>query len=236
MHRDGGKDRRNGFEGGRGGGGRRGGPGGAGGPGGPRGGARFGGGKRDFNRHSGSDKTGIKATEKRDGAGAHNWGKPLDDFGAAPEDELAMNGGSAEHAGAEPTGAEGGSGGEAGTGAEGGEGEGKLGEDGEPKVDEPVVKTLDEYKREREEKRLHTQFNTRKANEGEDKSKWKKTYVLKKKEKTDEEEVEYEEIEVVSGLSLSASFLFPFLPLIKPARRLVDFISMIHRCTVTYGG
>src|SRR5699024_2253874 len=124
---------------------------------------------------SGSDKTGVKATEKRDGAGAHNWGKSVDDFTAAPDQDELVNGDQP----AEP----------AAEGAEGADanasGEEKTGEGEEAKVDEPAVKTLDEYKREREEKRLHTQFNTRKANEGEDKSKWKKTYVLKKKEKTD---------------------------------------------------
>lgn len=31
-------------------------------------------GKREFDRQSGSDKTGVKAVDKREGAGAHNWG------------------------------------------------------------------------------------------------------------------------------------------------------------------
>ena len=182
------------------------------GRGGERGGGRGFGGKRDFNRHSGSDKTGIKATEKRDGAGAHNWGKSVDDFTAAPDEELANGEQPAEPA------------------AEGAEGEATTGDDKtgteeEPKTDEPQMKTLDEYKREREEKRLHAQFNTRKANEGEDKTKWKKTYVLKKKEKADEEEVEYEEIEVVSDSFYPRIYIF--FPLFKPARCLVDFISTI---------
>lgn len=192
--------RRNGFGGGR--GGRRGGPGGG------QGGARFTG-KREYNRHSGSEKTGIKATDKRDGAGAHNWGKSVDDFNAAPEEEL-VNGEQPTEApveGAEP---------------EAASGEEKTGtETEEPKSDEPQLKTLDEYKREREEKRLATQFNTRKANEGEDKTKWKKTYILKKKALPEEEEVEYEEIEVVS-LLLYSKFFFP---LNKPAELLVELIS-----------
>ena len=167
----------------------------------------------------------MKATEKRDGAGAHNWGKSVDDFAAAPEDELVNGEPSAEPA---AEGAE----------AENASGEEKTGaESEEPKTDEPLTKTLDEYKREREEKRLATlggtQFNTRKAGEGEDKTKWKKTYVLKKKEKTDEEEVEYEEIEVVSLPSFCPS---SSLPPIKPAKCLVDFISMHNRYIVTYGG
>lgn len=47
------------------------------GRGGPRGG--FGGrGKREFDRHSGSDKTGIKPIEKKDGFGSHNWGDQIE--------------------------------------------------------------------------------------------------------------------------------------------------------------
>jgi plasminogen activator inhibitor 1 RNA-binding protein len=47
-----------------------------------------------------------------------------------------------------------------------------------------------------EEKRVQPKFNLRKPGEGEDNTQWKKTFVLKKKVE-DEEEVEYEEIEVV---------------------------------------
>lgn len=95
----------------------------------------------------------------------------------------------------------------------------------EPKSDEPQLKTLDEYKREMEEKRVHTQFNIRKAGEGEDKTKWKKTYVLKKKPIVEEEEVEYEEIEVVSSHPslIKKNDLYP---LIKPASFCLLFISI----------
>lgn len=43
-------------------------------------------GKREFDRQSGSDKTGVKSVDKREGAGAHNWGshkQDLDDLGKA---------------------------------------------------------------------------------------------------------------------------------------------------------
>jgi len=41
---------------------------------------------REFERHSGSYKTGVKPVDKRDGAGAHNWGTMKDDMDAtAPE-------------------------------------------------------------------------------------------------------------------------------------------------------
>lgn len=36
------------------------------------------GGKREFDRHSGSDKTGVKAVEKREGSGPHNWGDQIE--------------------------------------------------------------------------------------------------------------------------------------------------------------
>lgn len=36
-------------------------------------------GKREFDRQSGSDRTGIKPVDKREGGGAHNWGNPLKD-------------------------------------------------------------------------------------------------------------------------------------------------------------
>lgn len=146
-------------------------------------------GKRDFNRHSGSDKTGVKAQDKREGSGSYNWGKATDD--AEADHTEAVNGEATGEEGAEKQ-ADSGKVGET-------EGEGAVADAEAPKEDEePPTKTLDEYKREIEEKRMHTQFNIRKPGEGEDKSKWKKTYVLKKKAELYEDEVEYEEIEVVS--------------------------------------
>lgn len=56
---------------------------------GSRDGQRPGGRGRDFDRHSGDVRSGVKATEKRGGQGAHNWGKPTD-FDAAPEQELLV--------------------------------------------------------------------------------------------------------------------------------------------------
>ncbi|XP_023930073.1 plasminogen activator inhibitor 1 RNA-binding protein-like isoform X2 [Lingula anatina] len=44
-----------------------------------RGRGRGGFGKREFDRHSGSDKTGVKPVDKRDGGGAFNWGTVKDD-------------------------------------------------------------------------------------------------------------------------------------------------------------
>ncbi|GFY57318.1 HABP4_PAI-RBP1 domain-containing protein [Trichonephila inaurata madagascariensis] len=50
--------------------------------------------------------------------------------------------------------------------------------------------TLDEWKREQEAKRAIPKYNLRKPGEGEDKNKWKKLYVLKKKVRDEEEEEE----------------------------------------------
>ncbi len=48
--------------------------------GGGGGGGRGGFGKRQYERRSGSDRTGVKAVEKREGGGAHNWGTMKDDL------------------------------------------------------------------------------------------------------------------------------------------------------------
>ena len=37
-------------------------------------------GKREFERHSGSDKSGVKPVDKREGSGSHNWGNFKDDI------------------------------------------------------------------------------------------------------------------------------------------------------------
>lgn len=44
------------------------------------------GGSREFDRRSGSDKSSVKAFDKRDGSGSYNWGTPQDDINAASED------------------------------------------------------------------------------------------------------------------------------------------------------
>jgi plasminogen activator inhibitor 1 RNA-binding protein len=151
-------------------------------------------GKRDLDRHSGSDKSGVKSVEKREGGGAHNWGK-FNDFNQLEEpfageaqditdrsaDENALDASDANQ-----------------------ETDANAHESDTPKeevIEEgPKEKTLDEYKKELEEKRVQPKFNLRKPGEGEDNTQWKKTFVLKKKVE-DEEEVEYEEIEVDEELS-----------------------------------
>lgn len=47
-------------------------------------------GKREYDRHSGSDKTSIKPVEKRDGAGSFNWGSPVEDWGREPDTQASL--------------------------------------------------------------------------------------------------------------------------------------------------
>lgn len=162
-------------EGGRGRGERRG-RGGRGGRG--RGGFdRFG--KRDFDRHSGSDKTGIKATEKREGAGAHNWGTMKDEM----EDQLNTTTTNPTEGNPEWSGP-----------AE--DVENQQPEASEPAEEaaptqeeqEPSEMTLDEWKALQSKEKQASAFNVRKPGEGCDNKQWKQTYVLKKKEENEEEE------------------------------------------------
>ncbi|KAM7360906.1 vig2 [Cochliomyia hominivorax] len=127
-------------------------------------------GKREFDRQSGSDKTGVKAIDKRDGAGAHNWGsvkQEIDDINKSETDADATLTDKDESSNEQTT--------------------------EQPAVPEEVKElTLDEWKALRGE-RTKPQYNIRKPNEGEDTSEWKKMVVLnKKKEGDSEEEYEYD--------------------------------------------
>ncbi|KAJ8971194.1 hypothetical protein NQ314_000830, partial [Rhamnusium bicolor] len=154
-------------------------------PGGPRGPRRAFDdrrGKREFDRQSGSDKThgyrGVKPIDKRDGAGAHNWGshkdvieeadRPNTDADQSWEDVVKpeiVETEKKDEAEVETT----------------------------PVEEEPKELTLDEWKAQRAG-RAKPQYNIRKAGEGEDPSQWKKMFELRKKEK--EEESEEEEYDV----------------------------------------
>ncbi|XP_046682898.1 plasminogen activator inhibitor 1 RNA-binding protein-like [Homalodisca vitripennis] len=150
-------------------------------------------GKREFDRQSGSDKTGIKAVDKRDGAGAHNWGSHRDaiedldtinrqtddsgEWGEKTDNEVSGNDTSAEIK--ETT--EGQNGVDA---AEEGETPAQIEE-------ERKELTLDEWKA-LKGNRSKPQYNLRKAGEGEDLSQWKKMYALQKKKEEEEEEEEEE--------------------------------------------
>lgn len=114
-------------------------------------------GKREFDRKSGSEKAGVRASDKRDGGGSHNWGNSIRDFTtetfAPPAD-------------GEPESED-----KTATAAEEKTGEGNN--DGAnapvvPENQEPVVMSLDEYMKQKEKSKLDLPTRQmRKAGEGE---------------------------------------------------------------------
>ncbi|KAH8417111.1 hypothetical protein KR222_003671, partial [Zaprionus bogoriensis] len=127
-------------------------------------------GKREFDRQSGSDKTGIKSVDKRDGAGAHNWG-------SAKQDIEDIKAGTSAPATDKDDSANENSGGDLANTLE---------------EDDSKQMTLDEWKALKEQ-RAKPNYNLRKAGEGVDNSEWKKMTVLsKKKEQDTEDEYEYD--------------------------------------------
>uniref|UniRef100_A0A1A9X291 Hyaluronan/mRNA-binding protein domain-containing protein n=1 Tax=Glossina brevipalpis TaxID=37001 RepID=A0A1A9X291_9MUSC len=141
--------------------------------------------KREFDRQSGSDKTGVKAVDKRDGTGAHNWGSVKDTIDEAytkNNNEDNANNVSVQASGNTEKNEE-------------SNNEQQQNNDQANNVEEEVKElTLDEWKAQQQQ-RAKPQFNIRKAGEGEDTSQWKKMIVLnnnKKKENESEEELEYD--------------------------------------------
>ncbi|TRY59741.1 hypothetical protein DNTS_028405 [Danionella cerebrum] len=117
-------------------------------------------GKRDFDRHSGTDKSRLKGDEKRGGSGSHNWGNVKEETSeleptAAPEPVPEGE----EHPPADS--------------------ENKENEVEEVKEEGPKEMTLDEWKAMQDKERAKVEFNIRKPNEGND-GQWKKGYVLHK--------------------------------------------------------
>lgn len=132
---------------------------------------RFGGGKREFDRQSGSDKTGIKAVDKRDGGGAHNWGSIKQQIDDSNKPDWESEQGKEK---AQPI--------------EGSDNNGNVQPANKEQNAEQVANnqtedeeakeiTLDEWKAQRAN-RSKPQFNIRKAGEGEDTSQWKKMVAL----------------------------------------------------------
>uniref|UniRef100_A0A182N4B0 Hyaluronan/mRNA-binding protein domain-containing protein n=1 Tax=Anopheles dirus TaxID=7168 RepID=A0A182N4B0_9DIPT len=139
-------------------------------------------GKRELDRQSGSNKTGIKSVDKRDGAGSHNWGSskqdakeysnnPDQDYQPADADTSAEANGGTDRANV----SNGAATGEDGTGADGAGGAGGKSDD------EAKEMTLDEWKAQKAAVRLKPQYNLRKAGEGEDASQWDKMVALDRK-------------------------------------------------------
>lgn len=123
-------------------------------------------GKREFDRRSGSDRTSVKATDKRDGAGPRNWGTPGNEIEDSREVEPV--GTWTEQADNEET-----------EKTEKTEEDGAGDDDKEPKTDEPAEMTLDEW-RAKQDGQNKPAFNIRKPGEGEDQEKWKGLKVLRK--------------------------------------------------------
>ncbi|XP_017143769.1 plasminogen activator inhibitor 1 RNA-binding protein isoform X1 [Drosophila miranda] len=126
-------------------------------------------GKREFDRQSGSGKTGIKTVDNREGAGAHNRGSPKQDIediktGDLPLLEDKDDSGTEQLADPVNT----------------------------LEADESKQMTLDEWKALRD-KRVKPNFNLRKAGEGVDNSEWKNMIILsKKREINSEDNFEYD--------------------------------------------
>ncbi|XP_011339650.1 plasminogen activator inhibitor 1 RNA-binding protein isoform X2 [Ooceraea biroi] len=152
------------------------------GRGGPRGRGGFDNrGKREFDRQSGSDKTGIKPVDKKDGAGSHNWGTHNDEI------EESLNQENQDWANDKPDADP-----QATTEVKNGEATADAAVEEKPAEEEARELTLDEWKALRNN-RAKPQYNLRKAGEGEDLSRWKKMYALEKKKEGQEEEEEEEE-------------------------------------------
>ncbi|KAJ8390431.1 hypothetical protein AAFF_G00103660 [Aldrovandia affinis] len=122
-------------------------------------------GKREFDRHSGSDKSSLKPEEKRGGSGSHNWGTVKDEMSELDQSNVTEETPEGEeHPPADS--------------------ENKENEVEEVKEEGPKEMTLDEWKAVQDKERAKVEFNIRKANEGTD-GQWKKGYVLHKSKSED---------------------------------------------------
>nr|AAL85608.1 putative mRNA binding protein [Aedes aegypti] len=124
-------------------------------------------GKREFDRQSGSNKTGVKAVEKRDGTGSHNWG-------SAKLDAKEFNNFQEEYM---PHEAEE----EKGQASDQTKEEQTEQSDAKPVEEELKEMTLDEWKAQIAAARSKPQYNIRKAGEGENAAQWDKMVALDKK-------------------------------------------------------
>ncbi|XP_013883478.1 plasminogen activator inhibitor 1 RNA-binding protein [Austrofundulus limnaeus] len=120
-------------------------------------------GKREFDRHSGSDRSTLKGEDKRGGSGSHNWGTVKDELNELDQSNVTEeNPEGEEHPPADS--------------------ENKENEVEEPKEEGPKEMTLDEWKAMQDKERAKVDFNIRKANEGAD---WNKGFVLHKSKAED---------------------------------------------------
>ncbi|XP_041126015.1 plasminogen activator inhibitor 1 RNA-binding protein-like isoform X1 [Polyodon spathula] len=122
-------------------------------------------GKREFDRHSGSDRFSLKPEEKRGGSGSHNWGNVKDELTELDQSNVTEETPEGEE---HPV----------------ADSENKENEAEEVKEEGPKEMTLDEWKAMQDKERAKVEFNIRKPNEGAD-SQWKKGYVLHKSKSED---------------------------------------------------
>jgi len=131
-------------------------------------------GKRVFDRHSGSDKTGIKHQDKKQGSGRANWGSTNDQIDASLTDEKQeMNTSAEEPENQDPN-----------------VSKEEIKDESAPTEPEVKQMTLDEYRKIQKGKQPKMGFNIRKAGEGVDEGQWKDTFQLtkKKSDKKDDDE------------------------------------------------
>ncbi|XP_065091523.1 SERPINE1 mRNA-binding protein 1-like [Ochlerotatus camptorhynchus] len=124
-------------------------------------------GKREFDRQSGSNKTGVKAVEKRDGTGSHNWGSAkLDakEYNNFQEDYMPHDTEEEKAPASEQT-----------------KEEQTEQTEAKPVEEELKEMTLDEWKAQIAAARSKPQYNLRKAGEGENAAQWDKMIALDKK-------------------------------------------------------
>lgn len=138
-------------------------------------------GKREFDRHSGSDRasshfSGPKHEDKRGGSGSHNWGSVKDELSELDRSTATEE--TPETEDQPPA-----------------DSENKENEVEEVKEEGPKEMTLDEWKAMQDKERAKVEFNIRKPNEGAD-GQWKKGFVLHKS-KSEEIRV-YEQADVMS--------------------------------------
>ncbi|XP_047442368.1 SERPINE1 mRNA binding protein 1a isoform X1 [Mugil cephalus] len=121
-------------------------------------------GKREFDRHSGSDRSSLKGEEKRGGSGSHNWGTVKDELNELDQSNATEeNPEGEEHPPADSENK-------------------RENEVEEVKEEGPKEMTLDEWKAMQDKERSKVEFNIRKANEGAD---WNKGFVLHKSKADD---------------------------------------------------
>ena len=121
-------------------------------------------GKREFDRHSGSDRSSLKGEEKRGGSGSHNWGTVKDELNELDQSNVTEeNPEGEEHPPADSENK-------------------RENEVEEVKEEGPKEMTLDEWKAMQDKERAKVEFNIRKANEG---ANWNKGFVLHKSKAED---------------------------------------------------